>query len=149
MNDLWRYRVTTNDWTWLSGDSSGVAYQSCPKGVPSDSVPCGRDGAVISFDSTNSEIWLYGGDNGGVVNVGSQNPDSYVHNDIWRYFVSNNTWVWKCCSKTENEKYFGVYGTIGVADASNIPAARVNFVGGYDAIHQELWIFGGERPASA
>lgn len=58
--------MSDGTWTWLSGSSTGVAGYSCPKGVPVDAEPCGRVEPVLSFDSTNMEIWLYGGNNGGV-----------------------------------------------------------------------------------
>jgi hypothetical protein len=37
----------------------------------------------------------------------------------------------------------GVYGTQGVASASNVPGARESAVGWYNPTSQELWLFGG------
>jgi hypothetical protein len=43
----------------------------------------------------------------------------------------------------------GVYGTKGVASASNVPGGRVLAVGWYNPTSQELWLFGGLGYASS
>ena len=62
-NDLWRYRVNDNTWTWISGndtvDQPGVYGE---KGVPSsDNQPSARDSATGCYDNIAQEFWLFGG----------------------------------------------------------------------------------------
>ena len=63
MNDLWRYRVEDDTWTWIAGshkiDDPGVSGE---KGVPStDYYPSGRQSSVWWYDSLVQEFWLFGG----------------------------------------------------------------------------------------
>jgi hypothetical protein len=44
---------------------------------------------------------------------------------------------------------YSVYGTKGVASASNVPGGRYRAVGWYNPTSQELWLFGGDGFASA
>ncbi|HYH13752.1 MAG TPA: kelch repeat-containing protein, partial [Flavisolibacter sp.] len=61
-NDLWKYNPTTNQWTWVSGDSftnSTGIYGT--KGVPAAAnKPGARDGAV-SWTDASGNFWLFGG----------------------------------------------------------------------------------------
>src|SRR5690606_30757510 len=62
LNDLWRYNLTSNEWTWLSGsiytDKNSFYHE---KGVPHpDNVPGARYGGCLWEDS-NGAIWLFGG----------------------------------------------------------------------------------------
>jgi len=63
LNDLWRYRVSDNTWTWMSGSNIvnqvGVYGE---KGVANESnVPGAREGAAVWFDSSRQQFWLFGG----------------------------------------------------------------------------------------
>ena len=58
LNDLWRYRVSDNTWTWMSGSNTinqeGVYDE---KGVPDKSnVPGARYGAAGWFDSPHKSF---------------------------------------------------------------------------------------------
>ena len=58
-NDLWKYTVNNNTWTWISGGEP-VVYGE--KGIPSpDNYPGARESAVGWFDSLRQELWLFGG----------------------------------------------------------------------------------------
>jgi len=61
-NDLWKYNISTNQWTWMSGSNDtnqpGL-YGNI--GVPSNSsVPGGRYASISWIDSENT-LWLFGG----------------------------------------------------------------------------------------
>jgi hypothetical protein len=63
LNDLWEFRPSTNEWTWMGGSSTanqpGV-YGTL--GTPSaGNIPGGRSGASTWIDK-NGNFWLYGGD---------------------------------------------------------------------------------------
>lgn len=61
-NDLWKYNLSSNEWTWVSGssipDQKSVYYE---KGKPhADNVPGARYGGCFWEDS-NGALWLFGG----------------------------------------------------------------------------------------
>jgi len=60
-------------------------------------------------------------------------------NDLWKFSLSNSTWVWMSGSNTTNEK--GVYGSSN--SPTNVPGARSGAVGWYDRFTKEMWLFGG------
>ena len=63
LNDLWRYRVNDNTWTWMSG-SATIGQQGAydEKGNASvNNYPGARAYATAWFDSLRQEFWLFGG----------------------------------------------------------------------------------------
>ncbi len=141
LNDLWKYDVSAGTWTWVSGDDTrnnpGV-YGS--KGVASASnIPGGRSGSISWTDGVG-DLWLFGG-------KGWDSAGSYGRlNDLWKYDVPAGTWTWVSGDDTRNNP--GVYGTKGVASASNIPGGRDMSISWTDAAG-DLWLFGGSGYDSA
>lgn len=140
-NDLWKYNPTTNQWTWISGDStidaSGI-YGS--KGVAAAAnVPGARTGA-LSWTDAAGNFWLFGGngfDGGSTI--------GYL-NDLWKYNPATNQWTWISGDNTINS--FGVYGTQGTAASTNKPGARRSGVAWKD-LSGNLWLLGGAGLASS
>jgi Divergent InlB B-repeat domain len=126
--------------TWVGGsntpDASGV-YGT--QGVAAaTNVPRARDGGVTWTDSSGN-LWLFGGFAGYV-----QNPmNGDFLNDLWKYLPSSSEWTWVSGSNTIDAQ--GVYGTKGVAAATNVPGARSNEISWTDA-SGNLWLFGEAVP---
>ena len=126
LNDLWKFNPSTNEWTWMGGSStlgSGCTYRPfCGRsgvygtlGVPAaGNIPGGRYDAASWADSSG-HFWLFGGQ---VVNA---NGNSGILNDLWEFDPSMNQWTWMGGSSTGQP---GVYGTLGVPAAGNIPGGR-------------------------
>jgi N-acetylneuraminic acid mutarotase len=119
-NDLWSYNPVTNNWTFLKGNNTasmnGGNYGVL--GVASSSnVPGGREGAAAF--AFNNKLYLTGGlgfaDLGGFANLGA-------NNDLWSFDISTNNWTWLKGSDDVNSA--GNFGTIGVANATNVPPAK-------------------------
>jgi N-acetylneuraminic acid mutarotase len=131
LNDLWKY--SSGEWTWMGGPD--VANQKGSYGAlgsPSaTNIPGARAGKVTWTDSSG-DVWLFGG--GGYDSAGT---NGYL-NDLWKY--SNGQWTWMGGSNLANQK--GVYGTQGVASASNIPGGREGAIRWTDA-SGDVWLFGG------
>jgi N-acetylneuraminic acid mutarotase len=130
LNDLWKY--SAGQWTWMDG--ANVANQPGTYGVqgtPSPSnTPGARFGAATWTDPAGN-LWLLGGSSG---------TNSFAPlNDLWKY--SAGQWTWMSGSNLPDQN--GVYGTSGVAAASNTPGARVLAVTWADAAG-DLWLFGGD-----
>jgi N-acetylneuraminic acid mutarotase len=62
-------------------------------------------------------------------------------NDLWKYSPSSGEWTWVSGSSIGGAK--GIYGTRGVAAATNVPGGRAGAVSWMDA-SGNLWLFGGQ-----
>lgn len=130
LNDLWKYNVTANQWTWMKGSSATKqAGIYGTKGVEAAAnTPGARDNAVSWTDKTGN-LWLFGG-----------SSNNGLLNDLWKYNVSTNNWTWVGGSNITNQ--VGVYGTKGTPSAANVPGAREGAVSWTDK-DGHLWLFGG------
>jgi Galactose oxidase, central domain len=101
---------------------------------PVGAAPDARTGATAWTDASG-KLWLFGGQDGEGGNV----PLGLV-NDLWNFDPATSTWT--LVSGTPGFNAPGVYGTRGVASASNIPGARWGANSWVDA-SGNFWIFGG------
>jgi len=135
LNDVWRYSPGSDQWTWVSGSNtvSATGVYGTLGVAAAGNVPGARSGSVAWFDSAG-DLWLLGG-----VGLDSAGTLGYL-NDLWRYTPGGGQWTWVGGSTTVNPK--GVYGTLGVAAAGNVPGARSGSVVWLDNAGK-LWLFGG------
>ena len=140
LNDLWRYDMATNEWTWMSGSSTryqGGVYGT--QGTPGDvNVPGARAGSVSWIDSFD-RMWVFGG--WGF----DQNAQGRL-NDLWVYDPDTNMWTWMSGPSTRDQ--LGYYGSRGTSDPDNVPGARFSSVAWMDS-SGTMWLFGGEGYDSA
>jgi N-acetylneuraminic acid mutarotase len=141
LDDLWEYGLTTNQWTWQSGNNqSGAAgvYDSVGT-ASSTAAPSGRSSSASWVDNAGN-LWLYGG-----LGIDSLNAFAPL-DDLWEYSVSSHEWTWVSGSNAAYGVTFfgqpGVYGTLGVAAPTNMPSGRYSAVTWTDA-SGNLWLFGG------
>ena len=137
LNDLWKF--DGSNWMWVSG-SNTVAQKGVygAKGAASASnFPGARDSAA-SWKDGSGNLWLFGGY--GYDSAGT----GYDLNDLWKF--DGNNWTWVSGSDTVNQA--GVYGTKGIASASNVPGAREYAVSWVDN-SGNFWLFGGVGRDSA
>ena len=133
LNDLWKYSTVTHEWTWESGSNMATSSKTGVYGVQgvasATNVPGARAGAV-SWTDLNGNFWLFGGSwiSGG------------VYNDLWMYSPTTHEWTWEGGPDVVSQT--GVYGTQGVATASNIPGARAYAISWTD-LNGNFWMFGG------
>jgi N-acetylneuraminic acid mutarotase len=143
LNDLWEYNPSTNEWAWMSGNSSLVTMNGGSFGQPgvygtlrnpaAENTPGGRQGPV-SWTDSSGHFWLFGG----YAFDGNGNPG--FPNDLWEYNPSTNEWAWMSGSNTIDQP--GVYGTLRTPAATNVPGGRSNSVSWTDS-SGNLWLFGG------
>ncbi len=129
-NDLWKYDISTNEWTWIKGPhiNNGAGSYGI-QGVP---------------DSSNNPDVTYSG-NGWADNAGNFWLFGSGHNSsLWRYNIATNTWTWMKGSNTGNvvSNELPVYGKKGVEDSTNNPGIRQEFWSWND-INGYFWLFGG------
>ncbi|MFO0319853.1 MAG: kelch repeat-containing protein, partial [Neisseriaceae bacterium] len=133
-NDLWKYEISTNTWTWMSGESKINPFGDYgTKGVASSTnMPGSRDGSV-SWTDESGNLWLFGG-------YGYSATQISFLNDLWKYDISTNTWTWMSGESQVNQ--FGNYGTKGVASSTNMPGSR-NRSASWTDESGNFWLFGG------
>lgn len=133
LNDLWRYRISSNTWTWMSGSNLISQYGTYgTRGVASSNNTPGARGWSATCIDSNGILWLFGGYGYGSSGLAG------VLNDLWKYSGSKWTWV----SGSTNISQKGVYGTEGAANADNWPGARYGSVLWADT-KSNLWLYGG------
>jgi hypothetical protein len=131
--DLWRYNVSTNQWTWMSGSSTysnnvPIAYGT--QGVPSSTAfPGSRYSCQTSADNAGN-LWLYGG---------LLNFPGTIAGDVWSYNIASNMWTYAVPTGTTT--YPTSYGTMGVGSASTHPGART-WAFSFEDNSGNMWIHG-------
>lgn len=135
LNDLWKYNKTTNEWTWIKGDSTYNKYGIYgTKGIPSSTNKPGARRYSESWVDKSGNLWLFGGDGFLATTYG-------YTNELWKFNPITNEWTWISGDSTFNSS--AIYGTIGVSDPSNKPGAREHLVSWRDSVNN-FWIFGGK-----
>jgi N-acetylneuraminic acid mutarotase len=136
LNDLWKYNISTNQWTWISG--TNLSYQNGvygTQGVASSTNTPGARRIASTWKDNSGYLWLFGG-----YGLPASGGTESNLNDLWKYDISSNTWTWIQGSNLTNQP--GVYGTLGVANSSNTPGSRYGSVACKDN-SGNLWMFGG------
>jgi hypothetical protein len=68
------------------------------------------------------------------INIGSLN-------DLWMYNITSSQWTWVSGNSVPNVA--GVYGSNGIASATNYPGSRYSHDMIMDLINNRLFLFGG------
>jgi hypothetical protein len=159
LNDLWKYNITSQTWTWMgptgsdTGQHNGVYGTLGTPGAANAIGPGGRQTPVVWADNAGS-IWVFGGlglDSVGTRNSGSLNgglppgvtPDGALLNDLWKFNIGTGTWTWVSGGgATGLANQNGVYGQQLVAATGVFPGSRWSGAGWSDS-NGNLWLFGG------
>jgi len=162
LNDLWEFNPSTNEWTWMNGSNALTSNNTGQQGgsgvygtlgtPAAGNTPGGRVSAA-SWADNSGNLWLFGGDGQDAKgNVGDLN-------DLWNYNPSTNEWTWMGGSAAGSTcpagSYAGsecgqpgVYGTISISAAGNVPGSRDSSSSWTDS-SGNLWLFGGSGYDSA
>ncbi|MGA3343426.1 MAG: chitobiase/beta-hexosaminidase C-terminal domain-containing protein [Terracidiphilus sp.] len=145
LNDLWEFNPSTKEWAWISGsDTASPAGVYGTLGTAAvGNVPGGRDGASSWIDKSGN-LWLFGG-----MGYGSAAGTLGWLNDLWEFNPSTKEWTWVsgsgaliCQPNGADCIQPGVYGTLGVAAAGNVPGSREWSASWMDT-SGNLWLFAG------
>jgi len=130
-NDLWKYDVTLNEWTWMSGSNQvnqpGFYGIKCTSSTLTS--PGGRLETKACWKDDCNNFWLFGG----------EDLNNKYHNDLWRYNLTTDRWYWVSGSSGVNQQ--SIYGTQQVPSPANIPSSRMGSVSWKN--NNGLWLFGG------
>ena len=141
LNDLWRYDPETNVWTWMHGsDSVNTIGNYGVKGVADPAnVPPARYGHATWVDDAGN-LWMMGG-LGEILNEDNVLIRDQL-NDLWKYEVKNNVWVWVGGSDQIVQE--SVTGVQGVFSEDNMISGRERIVP-FESSGKSLWLFGGRQ----
>ncbi len=135
LNDLWRFDPVTTNWTWIKGNpginSNGIY------GVRGNAGSTNRPGARqegLGWTDAAGNLYLFGGygygASGGVGRL----------NDVWRFDPATTNWTWLKGGIGINSN--GIYGTSGIAAATNSPGGR-SVAATWTEITNKFCLFGG------
>lgn len=138
VNDLWKYNIATNEWTWVKGDNT--VRQKGVYGTQGVASPTNKPGArgynPVTWADNSGNLWMFGG-------LGySTNVNEGPLNDLWKYNIATNQWTWMKGPTDNNVQPYGIYGTQGVPAGANNPGIRYFSTGWVDAAGY-FWLFGG------
>lgn len=145
LNDLWKFNIATKEWTWIDGSNTpgsvNIGVYGTEGVAASGNIPGSRTLGVSWVDS-DGDFWLFGGQGHDAI------TEPVTLNDLWKFSPSTGEWTWMSGSSatppgTGPIAPVGVYGTLGVAAASNVPGGRASAVSWTDG-SGNLWLFGGD-----
>jgi N-acetylneuraminic acid mutarotase len=141
LNDLWKYNVSTNQWTWIRGSNGPNQIGNYGlQGIASVSNEPGSREFSASWVDASGNFWLFGGDG-----FSSNNTFGRL-GDLWKYNPITNIWIWMKGFNIINQN--GVYGSQSTPSINNNPGARYASATWLDATGN-LYMFGGRGfPAS-
>ncbi len=143
LGDLWKYDILLNQWIWVSGNAAGNRGGTYgTQGIPSASNIPGARTQSAGWMDIEGNFWMFGGDGY------DSNGNRYDLNDLWKYNLSSNEWVWvKGSSISGIVNAFVYYGTKGKECPQCTPGARYSGLGWADR-ENNLWFFGGDESSS-
>lgn len=126
--DFWKYNMQTNNWTCISVAPaiSGPVYGQL--NVPSATAYPGKRSRASCWTQGNY-LYLFGG----------YTESHGDRNDVWRYDLTTNLWVWLKGTSIPNS--FGeVWGTPGLEEATTTPGARTGMVS--EVLGDMVYVYG-------
>ena len=137
LNDLWRYNIASNKWTWVKGDqtANNIGVYGAINSISASNKPGGRYLSGGGWIDATGRLYLFGGWGRGITTTTGR------LNDLWRYDTTSKIWTWIKGNNTLNN--LGVYGTINNPLPANNPGSRDKMVTWTDN-NGKFWFFGGE-----
>ena len=134
LNDLWKYNITNNQWTWVGGSNSiNESGSYGTKGVTNSLNSPGARLGQIGWTDESGNLWMFGG--------AQDLATLYLFNDLWKYNPTTGFWTWMSGSESLNAT--GVYGIQQTSSALNVPGSRIDAISWVDN-SGNLWLFGGD-----
>lgn len=141
-DDLWKYNIATNEWTWMKGDTTNSPFfqfieprYGTFQTPDIDNTPGTRMEVTTSWTDSNNNLWLFGG-----VGFDSSGTNGYNYNDLWKYDTQLNQWSWM--AGTDIPNHLGYYGIKNVASPLNCPPSRSCYAKWKDS-QGNFYLFGG------
>lgn len=135
LNDLWKYDISTNRWTWVKGgtNTGGVGTYGIMGSGTSTTRPGGRFLAQ-GWTDLQGRLWLYGG-----YGVATSSTEGSL-NDLWCFDPATNIWTWIKGSNALNQN--GSFGLVVDPVLSNRPGGLTEAITWTDP-QGDFWLYGG------
>lgn len=88
-DDVWRYNITSNEWTWMRGSGLNTAIPQY-EGAVAENSPGARWGSAGVADF-NGNFFIYGGFTAVAID---RSVFFTPKGDFWKYNSQNNEWLW-------------------------------------------------------
>lgn len=137
--DMWKFDVATNQWTWIAGSPTLFGNQNVftTKCIPGNGIPRGLEETRATWIDDCGRLWCFGGyDNPSWPSGGWINLDI-----LWAFDPTTAEFTFVGGSTTQFSSP-GVFGTQGLAAATNYPPASCGSVAFQDSLGN-FWMFGG------
>ncbi len=112
-NDVWKYTIATNMWTWMKGSqalNNGGSYGT--KGVEAATNNPPSRLSFTKWKGKDGNFYVFAGGN-----------SSTARNDVWRYNPFTNNWTWLSGTNTVNNA--GTYNAQCNPQPTEYPKARI------------------------
>ncbi|MBK8340659.1 MAG: T9SS type A sorting domain-containing protein [Flavobacteriales bacterium] len=131
VDDLWRYNIATNTWTWMNGSQvpNTVAVYGTLGVQAASNTPGARIAHALGKDA-DGMLWMQGGALG---------AGYYGWGDVWRLDPASGEWTWMSGSSSANPPVST--GTACVPNIMNDPGRRVNCPT-WQTLDGRMWTFG-------
>ena len=142
LNDLWKFSLSSKEWTWVGGSSTVISKGYAPATygtlgkAAAGNTPGGRSMASSWIDGSGN-LWLFGG-----YGIDANGSSFNSLNDLWEFNPSTNEWAWVGGSSVGGLD--GVYGTLGTPSTGNIPGSNWKATSWTDS-NGNFWLFGGDN----
>jgi len=143
LNDIWKWDGA--NWTWVGGTKYYDMGRPGSKGVPDPENFLASRGGAAGWIDDSGNVWLFGG-MGVYVRYKDEIWGGFL-NDLWKWDGESWTWINGFADFLHEDfdllDLDGVYGTVGIPDAANVPCSRGNAVSWVDT-SGNFWLFGGQ-----
>lgn len=131
MDDVWRYDIPTNTWTWMNG--SQIAGAQADYGTLGLHAPGHTPGArLVNALGKDAEGRLY-------FQGGTLSGNGYGWGDLWRLDPATGYWAWMGGPTTSNPPV--EFGDMCVTDAESQPGRRMTSPT-WNTPDGRMWVFG-------
>jgi len=131
IGDMWRYNISSDEWTWMAGDTT---FNAMPVyGTLGVSAPSNFPGARMCYSrwkDLNDNFWIFGGTTSGG-----------IRNDLWKFSPFTNEWTWMSGPGSVNDP--GDFGATCTASSTSRPPARTEARATWTDDCGVFWLFGG------
>ncbi len=134
LNDLWKYNMATNQWTWMKGsNTAGSAGNYGTKGVASATNNPPARQVHSRWKDNNGNFWFFGG---------THVSNTQAMNDMWKYDPTTNNWTWMSGSNLFDQ--MPALPVKCVPSTTNYPQARRENNSNWKDACGNLWMFSGD-----
>jgi PKD repeat protein len=137
-DEVIKYNISTNEWTWVRG----TGYNSQPaygvKGVPAATNNPGARIVYSHWTDDNGNFWMM---NGATVWAWAED-----RNDVWRYNPVTNEWTWMAGTSIADDA--GNYFSMCDLNSTNNPGGRSEDKSTFRDHNNKVWSFAGTTSAN-